>query len=94
MGGILPDSRRDSLIGKLRKAAQAVLRDRRNRSLALAGRDGVAVVTHSMRLLDQLWRSFPECYHDASTPPAEEIMAICDRYDRDKAEQEKLAKKS
>lgn len=90
MGGIMPDRSRDAAIERLRKAAQVLL-GRRVAATLIVGEQRVATRHPYQVELEDAWRAFPECERDASTPSPEAVLAMCEAYDRQKAESDQLA---
>lgn len=43
--------------------------------------------------MQEAWRKFPECERDEVVPSPEEVIARCDAYDRQREEQERIAKR-
>lgn len=96
MGGIMPDRERDAAIKRLRRAAERALRDQRSNLVI------VHVSGERRRHIDQsewpsfldlseAWRLFPECERDDICPSPEEVLQLCDAYDRQKEEAERIA---
>ena len=88
MGGVMPDRHRDAAIKRLRRAAHRAMKARRHRGLSA---DPTPTNNWAFRDLDNAWREFPECERDDSTPSPEAALEMCESYDRQKAEAERIA---
>lgn len=73
---------RNVAIKDLRRAAERCLRVTVN----------LKSLPDDLARLERCWREFPECYRDGlPTPSPQEMIAICDRMDRDQEENERFA---
>jgi len=91
MGGVMPDRERDAAIKRLRRAAEALLAERRNPGLSLERSERAYRVQQLLLKMSDAWRDFPECERDERVPSPEEVLARCDAYDRQKEEAERIA---
>lgn len=93
----MPNHQRDAAIKRLRAAAEDVLSDQRNNLtiVHIIGKKRIPIDRRrwpSFLAMAKAWKAFPECERDEVVPSPEEVIARCDAYDRQKEEQERLAK--